>query len=548
MRIALRTAFAATALYAGIASAMTDAQLQQALEHRLHGDRTGACVAAAVIEGNHVARARVCADPAQAGRIGPHSAFEIGSVSKTMTAALLAELIEQGKASLDDPLAAWLPPGTEVPDYHGQPILLRHVVTHTSGLPALPDRMHPANMADPYADLDEATLLASLGDVRLAQAPGTHFLYSNFAMMVLSDALARRSGKDLGQLLQERLFAPLGMHGAYVDRPPAGVEPASGHLPNGHVAPPWTFHTNLAGFGGVHATLGDMVAYVRGELGQLHTPVDAALKLTRQPVPTASGLPMAINWMLVGKGAHPLVVHEGGTGGFSSFVGFDPAHQRGVVLLSDTALLATGGLGAGLGMHLLDPSVPLGSPRLRAVAPDPLLDTLAGDYVLSGGMKMTLRHRASGLTVQVAGQPEFAMDYDSAGDFYPRDFDALLQPQRKAGGRYGFVWMQGGGALQATRAGAAKTASTAPVLTPGQLQAYVGDYPLQPSFVLSVTRQDGRLYVQATGQPRLALDAVDTDVFTVQGLPAQLEFERKDGKVTAVVLIQNGLHQRAARR
>jgi hypothetical protein len=66
--------------------------------------------------------------------------------------------------------------------------------------------------------------------------------------------------------------------------------------------------------------------------------------------------------------------------------------------------------------------------------------------------------------------------------------------------------------------------------------------------VLSVTRQDGRLYVQATGQPRLALDAVDTDVFTVQGLPAQLEFERKDGKVTAVVLIQNGLHQRAARR
>jgi CubicO group peptidase (beta-lactamase class C family) len=167
-------------------------------------------MAVAVIEKDHVARTFQCASDGDAGRIGADAVFEIGSVSKTMTAALLAELILQGRGSLDDTLASWLPEGTKVPDWQGQPILLRHVVTHTSGLPALPSRMD-ATGTDPYAKLDEAALLASLADVKLAAAPGTKFEYSNFAMMVLSQAIARRAGMDFESLARRELFAPLGM-------------------------------------------------------------------------------------------------------------------------------------------------------------------------------------------------------------------------------------------------------------------------------------------------------------------------------------------------
>ena len=70
----------------------------------------GIGLAVAVIGNRTVARTFQCADPDDAARIGPDRAFEIGSVSKTMTAALLADLIRQGKGSLDDPLSAWLPP------------------------------------------------------------------------------------------------------------------------------------------------------------------------------------------------------------------------------------------------------------------------------------------------------------------------------------------------------------------------------------------------------------------------------------------------------
>src|SRR5690606_8183200 len=142
---------------------------------------------------------------------------------------------------LDDPLSDWLPGDTDVPAFEGQRILLRHLVTHTSGLPALPSRMAPADPADPYADLTPRDLLASLGDATLSRAPGSRFEYSNFASMVLSYAVARRAGLDMETLLRQALFDPLGMEGAYVARRPDGVRAATGHAANGLPTPAWTF-------------------------------------------------------------------------------------------------------------------------------------------------------------------------------------------------------------------------------------------------------------------------------------------------------------------
>ena len=68
-----------------------------------------------------------------------------------------------------------------------------------------------------------------------------------------------------------------------------------------------------------------------------------------------------------------------------------------------------------------------------------------------GGLGLELRRKGSTLTIQADGQPEFEMGHDSAGDFYPLAFDALLHPTRKPDGRYGFTWFQLGGALEAER-------------------------------------------------------------------------------------------------
>lgn len=144
--------------------------LASVLQRRLQGDCSGACIAAAAID-VHVAQAQVCATSGRP-RITARSVFEIGSVSETRNGFLLAQFISEGRVTLDTPLAQLLPPGTPLPQFNGQPILLRHGVTHRSGLPAPPPGFAPPDMGDPYAALDENPLLAAL-----AQATPRHASY-----------------------------------------------------------------------------------------------------------------------------------------------------------------------------------------------------------------------------------------------------------------------------------------------------------------------------------------------------------------------------------
>ena len=539
----LRFAPLVLALAAASSHAMTNDQLRQVVDQRLKGDRTGACMAVAVVEKGQVARTFACADDADASRIDARTAFEIGSVSKTMTAALLAELIKQGKASLGDPLSDYLPAGTRVPEFEGKRILLRHVVTHTSGLAVLPSRLGATGTDDPYVNLTEDALLASLGDVTLTAAPGTRFEYSNFASMLLSYAVARRAGTDYETLVDTQLFTPLKMEGAYIKQLPSGIRAAQGHSPNRRPVSAWNFSTNLAGVGGVRATLDDMVKYVQGELGQPAISITPALKLSQQQVSKTPA--MAMNWMLLPVAGRTVHVHEGGTGGFSSFVAFDNEQQRGVVILSDTTWNSLGSLGT-LGLHLVDKSFPLGKPRIAVKPQDDLLEGLVGEYQV-GAMKMKLSRKGDALVIQAEGQPAYTMAYDDAGDFYPLEFDALLRPGRTSTG-YGFTWMQMGGVVAAQRLdpGAKPSALS---LSPEQLRDYLGEYPLVSGFGLTVMEKEGKLFIQGTGQPPIEVSAVKTDIFVADVVAAEIQFERDAaGKVIALTLLQGGQKLRGERK
>jgi hypothetical protein len=444
---------------------------------------------------------------------------------------------------LDDPLADYLPAGTKIPEFEGHKILLRHVVTHTAGLPPLPSRLGATGMDDPYVNLTEDALLASLGDATLSVAPGTKFEYSNFASMVLSYAVARRAGEDYETLIRQRLFVPLKMDGAYIKQLPAGIHAAQGHSPTGKAVPAWNFTTDLAGVGGVRATLDDMINYVRGELGQPATSITPALKLSQQEVSKTP--PMAMNWMLMPVAGRTVHVHEGGTGGFSSFVAFDNERQRGVVILSDTTWNSLGSLGT-LGLHLVDESFPLGKPRKAVKPPADLLEGLAGDYRV-GTLKMKLGRKGDALVVQAEGQPAYTMAYDDAGDFYPLDFDALLRPGRTSGG-YGFTWMQMGGIVAAQRVDGVAAAPRI-ALPAEKLREYAGEYPLVSGFGLTVAEKGGRLFIQGTGQQAIEVSAVKADVFVADVVAAEIQFERDaSGKVIALTLLQGGQKLRGERK
>jgi serine-type D-Ala-D-Ala carboxypeptidase/endopeptidase len=534
----------AVALSSVSAFAAGDNDLRAALEQRFKDDRTGACVAAAVIDSGATATAYYCADPKSQRPYDEHTAFEIGSVTKTMTAALLAEFIARGEITLNDPVAKLLPPGTSVPSFNGRQITIAGIVTHTSGLPSIPAQYHMTDINNPYASVTERDLLGALTATQLTRAPGSQWEYSNFAMMVLSYALAKRSGKDYETLLRERLLAPLGMNETYVARRPSQVRLAQGHLANTMPTVPWDFPADMAGVGGVRATLPDMVRYLEGELGTRESAITPALARTQQQVASIGGHTMGMNWEILSTAnianGHTIIMHGGGTGGYSSFVAFDRAAKRAAVLLSDTALTDLGGL-ASIGLHLLDPAVPVAAPRTVSTADARLIDALVGGYRLQSGLGMELRHKGNALTIQADGQPEFQMGYDSAGDFYPLQFDALLRPKRKADGTYTFTWFQLGGADEAQGVGTRAPVANKWMPTDTQLKEYDGNYPLTSNFALRVFSTGAKLFVQGTNQGPFEVASLDKDIFVSESVGAEIDFERDtSGKVIALILKQRG--------
>jgi hypothetical protein len=175
----------------------------------------------------------------------------------------------------------------------------------------------------------------------------------------------------------------------------------------------------MAGVGGVRATLPDMVRYLEGQLGTRDSAITPALELTQKQVASVDGHRMGMNWILLSGTITRAFSHEGGTGGYRRpSPGFDRAAKRAVVLLSDTALTASGGLGS-LGSHLLDPSDSRRRAHVVTTAGRQLIDALVGKYRLRGGLGIELRHTVSHLAIQADGQPEFEMGYRQRGDFYP---------------------------------------------------------------------------------------------------------------------------------
>jgi CubicO group peptidase (beta-lactamase class C family) len=514
--------------------------LDNTLEDVVKGDRTGACLLVAVVDKSVVTKSSACAKAGELQRrqLDFDTAFEIGSISKPITSIILAGLMRDQKISLGDSLASLLPKGAAVPSFEGKPILLKHVVTHSSGLPALQDVMGAQIMDNPYASLCQKDLLDSLSMVTLTRTPGSGFEYSNFAMMLLSMGLSHTAETSYDALLQRYVLSPIDMQNSYALNKPKSISSAQGHLPTGLTTKAWTFPENLHGAGGIRSSLNDMAKFTQANLGLLNTSVNKLLLKTHEYVAKPDGQSMAMNWMHARLDGRKFITHEGGTGGFSSLIAFEPLSQKGVVILADTSLTSTGGMSK-LAMHLLEPSLPRPKPRRVQPAPKNLLDQLVGDYMLKdAGLGMKLWQDNGKLVVQAKGQSSFILDYDSAGDFFPSEFDALLRPVMSAQGRT-FDWVQGGGVMRASRS----SKTTASLYTPDakSLDEYQGFYPLVKGFGLTVRTKNDTLTIQGTSQAALAVMATAKDEFYREDVGAHFVFNRdKNGKVMSLTLKQNG--------
>lgn len=267
--------------------------------------------------------------------------FEIGSITKTVTALSLAVLVESGTVQLETPVHVLLPDGTEVPRHGETEITLEHLARHTSGLPRSPTAFtHDLWVAvveagNPYAELDEASVLAALPRQRLRGVPGTgRSHYSNLGAGLLGIALRRAAGAaSYGELAEQTVLRPLGLVDTVV-QPGAeqSVRLAQGHGLFGRPVADW-YLEGLAGAGALRSTVPDLLTYLGAQLAPDATPLAAAIRRTHSPWQPGRPHTIGLGWFRTRLRGGDLWWHNGGTGGFRSFAGFSPQRQRAVAVL-----------------------------------------------------------------------------------------------------------------------------------------------------------------------------------------------------------------------
>jgi CubicO group peptidase (beta-lactamase class C family) len=473
--------------------------------------------------------------------------FEIGSVTKTFTALLLAEAVQAKTLALDTPVADLLP-GFSIPERHGKPITLGLLAEQFSGLPRLPGNLQPADLGNPYVDYSRDRLKAFLAGYRLPRDPGAAYEYSNLGFGLLGDALAQRAGLSYGELVQRTVLAPLGMSSTGTALTPAmRTRLAPGHDELGQAAKHWDFGS-LAGAGGLLSDGEDMLRYLRANMGELKTPLTSAMRLAQAPRrDIGGGDRIGLAWMIHHAPHGDVVWHNGETGGYSSFIGFTPDGQRGVVILTNATSAPEE-----LGFAALLPSAPLPVVHKAIALSGPQLDAYVGQYTLAPDFALTVFRRAGQLFVQETGQEAIPLFASAPGEFFARGAPIRIDFGRGADGKVDALTLhQDGHDRRAPRAATVRGADGTPSvqLAPALVHDYVGRYVLGAGVEFAVTAVDDQLYVQLTGQAAYPVYAKAKDHFFYTMVDAQLGFERDAaGKVVALVLHQNGTDQRAPRQ
>ncbi len=321
--------------------------------------------------------------------------FEIGSISKVFTGILLADLVINGIVSLDDPIAKFLPELENVPT--GQ-ITLIELSTHTSGLPRLPTNFVPANMLDPYADYTEAKLIEFLVSYPLGSRP-TEFSwhnYSNVGVGLLGYVLTKATGLSYEELLRTKITGPLSMPDTVIklnqEQHARFATPYSASLDE---VLPWDLAV-LVGAGGIRSTLADLFKFLAANLQPDHTPLAEALKLAQRVHRTNGKDSIGLGFGIWDYASWTMIGHNGGTGGFASYLAFDLKNNVGFIALTNTAS----------SLQCLETLVFQNAeckPNFGASVPDHLLDSYLGTYRDSTGIEVNITRRARYLVYEIVG-------------------------------------------------------------------------------------------------------------------------------------------------
>ncbi|MCE7948157.1 MAG: hypothetical protein DYG88_12085 [Chloroflexi bacterium CFX4] len=269
--------------------------------------------------------------------VTPQTHFSIGSITKSMTVLAAMRLVEAGKLSLDAPIVEYLPEFTLRDAAHANAVTLRHLFSHTSGIPLAELAWYNGEVTDAEG------MLAYLATQPIRSALGTRYEYNNWGYALAGVVLERVTGKPYAEYLREAVLAPLAM-------PTATLSYAAMQQTDDFAAPhrfdvrkgaqriPFFAYLDqvIAPAGAVTANVLEMANYAIFQMGDgtfQNTPIISAKSLTEMHTPIKNGY--GLGWVTTELEGFQTVWHNGAIDGFAAMLAMAPEQQTAVIILSN---------------------------------------------------------------------------------------------------------------------------------------------------------------------------------------------------------------------
>ncbi|HEY3838343.1 MAG TPA: serine hydrolase [Bryobacteraceae bacterium] len=363
--------------------------------------------------------------------------FEIGSITKVFTSLILADMVVHNEVKLDTPVAALLPKSVKVPRRDGKQITLLDLAMHLSGLPRMPPGFKPADMENPFVGFGTAQLYEFLSGYTLTREIGSQYEYSNLGAGLLGHALTCKTGLTFGELLRRRVLDPLGMTSTGIilsddqrRRLATGYDGALFPAKN------WDFDA-LAGAGAMRSTANDLLKFLAANLELTHTPLTPAMRLMRSMRHPAESPDMEImlGWHVWKRYGAEIIWHNGVTGGYWSFIGFDPVKKIGSVVLSNTRYDNDA-----IGLHALDKDWPVEKlnppkPRVPRDIDPAILSRYVGVYRFGSNYTVQVSLEYGQLWVRDNGDKVLQLLAEKEDEFFFQSMDVQVTFERNAEGK-----------------------------------------------------------------------------------------------------------------
>ena len=464
--------------------------------------------------------------------------YQIGSITKQFTSAIILQLVEQQKMTLQDRLSKY------IPDYpKGDSITVENLLTHTSGIYNYTNDVNFMKTSS-ERPISRDSLVNLFKYKPLDFPPGTSWNYSNSGYILLGIIIEKVTHKSYFRVVRENIFEPLDMrHSGFDFTDLNSPDKALGY--SGDFSTPVGIVDSSVSFaaGSIYTTVGDLYKW------------DQALYTNRiisqaslQKAFTPYKLNYGYGWQIVTEYNKKITEHGGGITGFVSYILRVPDDQICIIALSNLpspapAIIANQINGLFNGKK---PDLPVARKEIHLDSAT--LNLYTGEYELAPSFHIVITMENGVLQAQATNQGKNALFAERSNFFFLKVVDAQIEffqgPDRKID--HLVLYQNGqkveGKKLRPDAPHAALPVSRKEIFVDSTiLKSYTGEYELAPSFHITITLQDGTLRAQATGQSTNPLYAEKPDFFFLKVVDAQIEFIRRpNGETDHLILYQNG--------